>query len=338
VADLHHLPALAIFGTFLTRSGVVSSVHAFAQSSIGTWFVAFLAIIFATCVFFFIRNKDHLKSEHRLESLVSRESSFLFNNVLLLVAAFAVLWGTLFPVLSEWVTGSKVTVGPPFFNKVNIPSPWPAVPDRRGPSAGLAQDFVREPAQELPGARDHRPREWRWRSSRRHEAVGGQQRQLLFADGAHSLSALVRLTIVKRILARRAVIARAQHTQHVFAGMVQLTRRNTRRYGGYIVHLGVVMAIVGFAGPPFNQDTEKELGYGDTMQIGQLHAGLQESYTQDDKPNYSSEWAILDVLRTARRSTPCIRSGASTRRASRRRPSWPIARPFARTCTSSTPA
>ena len=90
---------LAIFGTFLTRSGVVSSVHAFAQSGIGIWFVWFLAISFATCVFFFVRNRDTLRSEHKLDSLVSRESSFLFNNLVLLVSCFAVLWGTLFPVL-----------------------------------------------------------------------------------------------------------------------------------------------------------------------------------------------------------------------------------------------
>src|SRR5512146_1377908 len=90
---------LSIFGTFLTRSGVVSSVHAFAQSSIGTWFVAFLPLTFATCVYFYLRNRSHLQSEHRLESLVSRESSFLFNNLVFLVACFTVLWGTLFPVL-----------------------------------------------------------------------------------------------------------------------------------------------------------------------------------------------------------------------------------------------
>src|SRR5438309_3357263 len=112
---------LAIFGTFLTRSGVVSSVHAFAQSSIGDWFVTFLAIILATCVYFYWKNRSHLRGEHKLESLVSRESSFLFNNLLLLLACFTVLWGTLFPVLSEWVQGHKVTVGPPFFNKVTIP-------------------------------------------------------------------------------------------------------------------------------------------------------------------------------------------------------------------------
>src|SRR5262245_61194675 len=112
---------LSILGTFLTRSGVVNSVHAFAQSSIGFWFRDFLFFSFLVCLFFFLKNRSHLKSENKLESLVSRESSFLFNNILLLVSCFAVLWGTLFPILSEWVQGTKVTVGPPFFNRVNIP-------------------------------------------------------------------------------------------------------------------------------------------------------------------------------------------------------------------------
>src|SRR5690349_23018291 len=112
---------LSILGTFLTRSGVVSSVHAFAQSSIGDWFLWFLACIFVVCLFFYVRNRDHLRSEHRLESLLSRESSFLFQNLVLLAACFAVLWGTLFPILSEAIQGRKETVGPPFFNRVNIP-------------------------------------------------------------------------------------------------------------------------------------------------------------------------------------------------------------------------
>src|SRR6266849_3655510 len=112
---------LSMLGTFLTRSGVISSVHAFAQSSIGARFIVFMALTLATCIFFFVKNKSHLKSEHKLESLVSRESSFLFNNLLLLVACFTVLWGTFFPILSEWVQGHKVTVGAPFFNRVVVP-------------------------------------------------------------------------------------------------------------------------------------------------------------------------------------------------------------------------
>src|SRR5690242_20063965 len=112
---------LSILGTLLTRSGIISSVHAFAQSSIGSWFTVFLALTAATCAYFFVKNKSHLKSEHKLESLLSRESSFLFNNLLFVLACFTVLWGTWFPKISEWVKNTKVTVGPPFYNSVAVP-------------------------------------------------------------------------------------------------------------------------------------------------------------------------------------------------------------------------
>src|SRR5712675_734643 len=112
---------LSILGTFLTRSGIVSSVHAFAQSSIGTWFLIFLGLTLSVCIFAFVKNRDHLRSEHRLEALVSRESSFLFNNLLLLVLCFTIVLGTFFPVLHEWIVGSKVTVGPEFYNKEAFP-------------------------------------------------------------------------------------------------------------------------------------------------------------------------------------------------------------------------
>ena len=148
---------LAIFGTFLTRSGVVSSVHAFAESDIGPYFVVFLALTFAACVFFFVRNRSHLESEHKLESLVSRESSFLFNNVLLLVAAFAVLWGTLFPVLSEWVTGHKGHRRTAVLQQGQHPDcALPAAAHRGGTAAGVAQDLGGESEQEFPGSGDPR--------------------------------------------------------------------------------------------------------------------------------------------------------------------------------------
>src|SRR6201995_4545731 len=101
---------LCILGTLLTRSGVVSSVHAFAQSSIGNWFVGFLALVFIVCFWAYWLNRDYLRSDNQLDSLVSRESSFLFNNLILLAACFSVLWGTLFPVFSEWFTGSNISV------------------------------------------------------------------------------------------------------------------------------------------------------------------------------------------------------------------------------------
>jgi cytochrome c-type biogenesis protein CcmF len=285
---------LSIFGTFLTRSGVVSSVHAFAQSSIGTWFVAFLAVIFATCVFFYVKNRSHLRTEHKLESLISRESSFLFNNLLLLVACFTVLWGTLFPVLSEWVQGNKVTVGPPFFNRVNIPvalllllltSVGPLLAWRRTSVESLKRNFL-VPALGGLGvgallvALGMRP----WKDA-----------SYFYSLMTIMLAVMVGLTVISEFIRGGRVIAR--HTgQNIFASMVHLAHRNTRRYGGYIVHFGVIVIMIGFAGSAFNQDQEKEMGFGDKMGIG-AYTLVCRSYTQDDNPNYSSEWAVVDVFK-----------------------------------------
>ncbi len=285
---------LSIFGTFLTRSGIVSSVHAFAQSGIGPWFVTFLALIFATCMFFYVKNRDHLKSENRLESLVSRESSFLFNNVLLLVSAFAVLWGTLFPILSEWVQGTKITVGPPFFNKVNIPialilllltALGPLLAWRKTSVESLKKNFlIPTIVSVIVGI---------------VLAAGGMQpwkeAANLYSLMAVVLSTLVAATIVSEFYRGGRVIARKDGT-NLLMGMVTLTRRNTRRYGGYIVHMGVVFCIIGFAGAAFNVDNEKELGFGDTLQVGR-YTLVCKSYTQDDNPNYASETAMIDVMR-----------------------------------------
>src|SRR5438105_4699335 len=112
---------LSIFGTFITRSGVISSVHSFTQSRVGYFFLAFLIFAAASSYALYVTRLPLMMPETRLESMVSREASFLFNNLLLVGIAFAVLWGTLFPILSEWIVGVKITVGPPFFNQVNVP-------------------------------------------------------------------------------------------------------------------------------------------------------------------------------------------------------------------------
>jgi cytochrome c-type biogenesis protein CcmF len=289
---------LAIFGTFLTRSGVVSSVHAFAQSSIGTWFVSFLALTFAVCVYWFLRNREHLRSENRLESLVSRESSFLFNNLLLLVACFTVLWGTLFPVLSEWVQGTKVTVGPPFFNRVNIPvalllllltGVGPLLAWRKTSMESLKRNF-RIPVLAGLGV------------GALLVAIGyvkpWREQSALYSLVTIMLSVMVATTVISEFVRGGRVIGR--HTgQNLFASMMQLTRRNTRRYGGYIVHFGVIVIMIGFAGGAFNQDIERELKGGESMSIGPYTMTMR-SNTQDDNPNYSSEWAIVDVSKNGK--------------------------------------
>jgi cytochrome c-type biogenesis protein CcmF len=293
---------LSIFGTFLTRSGVISSVHAFAESSIGNWFVTFLIIIFAACLYFFFKNRSHLRTEHKLESLVSRESSFLFNNLLLLVACFTVLWGTLFPILSEWVEGHKVTVGPPFFNRVNIPvalllllltAVGPLLAWRRTSLESIKRNFLWPTVGALLIGLFLMLTPASWGS------VFGMKPwkdiSYFYSLMTIMLSALVALTIILEFVRGGRVISR--HTgQNLFSSMVQLGHRNTRRYGGYIVHFGVIVVIIGLAGSAFNQDKEMEMGFGDRMDIGG-YTLVCRSFTQDDNPNYGSEWAVLDVFR-----------------------------------------
>jgi cytochrome c-type biogenesis protein CcmF len=295
---------LAILGTFLTRSGIISSVHAFAQSSIGDWFAWFLGITFVVFLFFFIKNRSHLKSEHKLESLISRESSFLFNNLLLLLAFFTVLWGTWFPKISEWVQGNKVTVGAPFYNKVNIPvalllllltAVGPLLAWRKTSLESLKRNFFWPTLGALAVAifLIITPQSWGsifgmrpWRDV-----------TYLYSLMTIFLSALVIFTVVSEFYRGGRVIS--GHTgQGMFASIVQLGHRNTRRYGGYIVHFGVVLAMIGFAGSAFNQEKEadKGLNYGDQMTIGN-YTLICRSYTDEEFPNYASEWAVLDVYK-----------------------------------------
>src|SRR4029079_8176321 len=112
---------LSIFGTFITRSGVIESVHSFAQSPVGSWFAAFFFLSTGATIYLVATRLRNLEAKAELESMVSREAAFLYNNLVLCGIAFAVLWGTIFPILSEWAGKPKITVGPPFFNAVNVP-------------------------------------------------------------------------------------------------------------------------------------------------------------------------------------------------------------------------
>ncbi len=291
---------LSILGTFLTRSGVISSVHAFAQSSIGDWFIVFMALTLATCVFFFVKNKSHLKSEHKLESLVSRESSFLFNNLLLLVACFTVLWGTFFPILSEWVQGHKVTVGAPFFNRVAVPvalllllltAVGPLLAWRKTSLESLKRNFLLPfvgsvsvgVAMIIFGVRP-------W-----------EDPSYFYATMAAVLSMLVIFTVISEFIRGGRVIA-GKSQMNLFSAMAHLWHRNTRRYGGYIVHFGVALVVIGILGTPFNKEVEKEMAFGDKILIGPYTLVCQ-SYTQDDNPNYGNEWAIINVFRGGKQIT-----------------------------------
>ena len=279
---------LCILGTFLTRSGVVSSVHAFAQSSIGNWFVGFLGLILLVCLGAYIKNRDYLKSENQLDSVVSRESSFLFNNLLLLVACIAVLSGTLFPVFSEWITGDRISVGAPFFNKVNIPigllllfltGVGPLLAWRKTSTESLKRNFG-----------------WPLLAGL---IAGG----IVFALGFREFYSLVCFVLCMFVAAtivlefyRGGKVLHARSGASFAACVIDLTMRNTRRYGGYIVHVGMVFVFIGLAGAAFNRDVQKDMQIGQTMQIGPYTLVLQGMDTKPEK-NYTAQRMLVEVLR-----------------------------------------
>jgi cytochrome c-type biogenesis protein CcmF len=250
---------LSIFGTFITRSGVIASVHSFTQSSVGYYFLAFLVIAGVLSFTLLYTKWDRLEADVELESMVSREAAFLFNNLILVGIAFSVLWGTLFPILSELVQGTKVTVGPPFFNKVNVPlglallaltGIGPLIAWRKASISNLKRQFYVPVGTGLVvavvliilGMRDFYP---------------------LMAIG---LAGFVAGTVTQEFFRG----SRARHRIHGESYAVAIFRligRNRRRYGGYIVHVGILLLFVAFAGYSFRVDQEATLLPGESVDV-----------------------------------------------------------------------
>src|SRR5438128_4410189 len=267
---------LCILGTFLTRSGVVQSVHAFARSEIGKYFVSFLALGIAATIYLILDRLEYLKSESELESVISRESSFLFNNLILLASCFAVLWGTLFPVISEAATGDKISLDADWYNRLMVPiglflllltGVGPLFAWRKTSAESLRRNF-------------------QWPGIASLVLVGA-----LIAAGMRHFYALisfgfclfVALTIVIEFYKGGRSIA-AKNDMNLVRAMVELTHRNTRRYGGYLVHMGIVLMFIGFTGHAFNVNEVKEVNTGDTMKVGSYDLkmmDLQEGQTEN---------------------------------------------------------
>jgi len=250
---------LAIFGTFITRSGIIESVHSFAQSPVGSWFATFFLTATAVTIYFVSTRLKDLEAKAVLESMVSREAAFLYNNVVLVGIAFSVLWGTLFPILSEWVRGSKITVGPPFFNTVNVPlgllllgltGVGPLIAWRKASTSNLKRQFAVPAATGL--------------------IVGVVLFALGMRDGyalvAYTLAGFVAATIIqefqKGISARRNI-----HGESLPIAVVRLVGRNRRRYGGYIVHAGIVVLFAAFAGLAFKKDHDVQMKAGEAKEL-----------------------------------------------------------------------
>jgi cytochrome c-type biogenesis protein CcmF len=277
---------LCILGTFMTRSGFVESVHAFARSDIGKYFVTFLAVGIAATIYLILDRLDYLKSEAQLESVVSRESSFLFNNLILLASCFAVLWGTLFPTISEALSGHRIALDAEWYNRLMVP-------------IGLFLLFLTGVGPLFAWRRtslDSLRRNFQWPGIASLVLVGA-----LIAAGMRQFYPLisfgfclfVALTVKIEFYKGARSIAAKNH-MNLLRATVELTHRNTRRYGGYLVHMGIVLIFVGLTGHAFNQSEVKELNIGDTMRVGAYDLKMVD-LKQGENQNYQWHRATMQV-------------------------------------------
>lgn len=284
---------LTIFGTFLTRSGILSSVHSFGQSNLGPAFMGLMAVILLGSVGLIVYRMAELRKQNEIDSLLSRESSFLFNNVLLVGIAFAIFLGTVFPLISEAVRGVKITVGPSFFNTVTGPlflglialmGICPLIGWRRASRDNLVRNFLYPLAIAIVGVGALL-------------AFGVRDAPVLIGLG---LTVFVASTILLEIF--RGVRARHRSSgKNPLASLKSLVWGNKPRYGGYIVHLGIVIMAVGIiASQAYQVEKEVTMSVGESTQIEGftlVYRGLDNFPTQ----NRDVVTATLDVYDSKQR-------------------------------------
>lgn len=270
---------LTILGTFLTRSGVLSSVHAFAEGPIGYYFLGFIAVTLVLSLALLAGRSPQLKSEGRLDSPASRETVFLLNNLLLTAFTFTVLLGTLFPLVAEALRGVKVSVGGPFFNRMTLPlcmallflgGVGPALPWRSarpgelrrkllGPTAAFVVTVVACVVFRVP-------------------SVYGV---LAFGFGAFSLVGNAQEFVLGAAARRRA------HGENPFAALGRLMAANRHRYGGYTAHLGVVALAVGIAASSvYRAEHEQTLRPGESMRAGAFTLKLERLWGAEEPQRF----------------------------------------------------
>jgi cytochrome c-type biogenesis protein CcmF len=281
---------LSLFGTFLTRSGVVTSIHSFTQSAIGPWFIAFIVVVIVFSVTLVYLRLPLLRTRTRLESLVSREATFLYNNLLLVALCLTILWGVVFPILSEAVRGERITVGAPYYNfflrSFGLPllvlmGIGPLVAWRRASLRAVGRTFL-----------------WPFGVALAAGAI------LLALGAGSSVPGLIAYTFAAFVLASIALeFVRGTRARRALgdpswpAAFASLVARNRRRYGGYVVHAAIVLLAVGIAGSSLYQTVaERPLRAGQTMRVGD-YALTYDRLVQRDAQNATEVRAFLAVRR-----------------------------------------
>jgi len=253
--------SLSLFGTFITRTGVISSVHAFAKSALGPAFFVFIGLTFLGSVTILYLRWDTLESDHSLESFISRETAFVLQNMLFLAITFVVFWGTVFPLISELVTGTKITVGAPYFQKASGPLFFILVL-----LMGVAPLFAwRKQTTRTLGKSIWAP----FLVSLGISAAWGYLHRMHPASILGLWMVTLTLSLILAEFWKGIQARRATHSENVLTAFFHLIQRNHRRYGGYIIHIGVVLIALGFIGDGnFKLETQGTVSAGESLIIG----------------------------------------------------------------------
>jgi cytochrome c-type biogenesis protein CcmF len=284
---------LTILGTFLTRSGIISTVHAFTQGTIGYYFLGFMAVCLIASIVLIAGNSEGLRSTGQLDQAASRETVFLFNNLLLTGFTFVVVLGTLYPLVAEMLTGEEVSIGAPYFNRMTVPIcvmllflmgvgpalPWKAMPRDQWRATFLYPTLAAVAAAVLSVTL----------GTRNPYAVAA------FAFAAFALYANVREYVIGVAARRRA------HGENLFTAFGRLVTANRRRYGGYLAHIGVIAVALGItASQSFQYEKAGTLKPGQTLAIkGDVSVRFRELW-QKDEPQRQVVGADVEVLRNGR--------------------------------------
>jgi len=253
---------MAIMGTFLVRSGVLNSIHAFGGQTLGVPFVVLIGVLIAGSISLVVSRRDMLRSEHRIDSLLSRESMFLANNVVLVGLCFVIFWGTYFPLISEALTGKAASVGPPWFDRYTVPLALilvllsgigPVIAWRRATLANARRNFLAPVGIALATL-----------AMLLAAGVTGKPFALAMFCCAAFVFGCVGQEFFRGVRARRAMAAETAPV-----ALIALMRRNRRRYGGYIVHIGIAVLFVGVAASSsFQHTVEPTLSVGQSSRVG----------------------------------------------------------------------
>ena len=282
--------ALVIFGTFLTRSGVLSSVHAFAESEIGPLFFLFIGVTFLTSVSLLLHRWKDLKSENHLDSMFSREALFLLNNLLFLGILIVCFWGVLFPLISELVSGQKVTVGPPFYER------------SVGPLAGGLLLLMGVAPLSVYGRTSWKRLGWSmWKPA----VLALLLVVVLFLTGTTSIAALIGYGLVALVALvtiyefwRGALARHRRHDENLLLSLWRLAGRNRRRYGGYIIHIGVILMALGILGIElFQTETQGTLARGEQITLGRYTMIYDSLAIWDTADGRNMARAVVDVYK-----------------------------------------